>query len=98
MKFILINLLAMLKNLEDSTKKNVCEMSLISSEGKHFPIDNRHPKKSISYILRKEKVFKESNWLGPGNFILDLGCPKTIDSVELVNANKKFWSNKSTFL
>ena len=97
MKFILVNLLATLKNLNKNSRDDSdCIMSLVSKNNEHFPVNPLHPSQSFRTFFEKEGVFQDSYWQGPGNFILDLGCYQVIHTIELVNANNNYWKNKST--
>ena len=84
MRFILFNLLNILKFKEPCTE----DESLMYEIGKKLPVQ----------IISRErwfKVFSDENWLGPGIFILDLGCEKKVKQIEIINAHKDVWDDCS---
>ena len=75
MKFLLLNLMTLLKNLrhdQSNTSDKNCTTFLIASEEEKLPVKELS---TNSWIL----AFENTNWLGPGTFELDFGCEKKIN-------------------
>ena len=101
MQYIVINLLSLLKNAEihkdagddvSGNKSVVCgtdtTVSVASGD-----VDTKQPTFKVENLLTTapDDESKGLYWLGPeekpGNFILDLGCEKRVNLVELVNTH-----------
>ena len=82
MKFLLLNLVTLLQKLRDNKYGSDCETNLIN-ETSSSPVKDIHPTK-----------WKEL--FDTGSFTLDLGCGKAVNTFKLLNAQKDFWTNRST--
>ena len=83
MKFLLLNLVTLLQKLRDNKYGSDCETNLINNETSSTPVKDMLPTKW-------KEVFDT------GSFTLDLGCGKAVNTFKLLNAQKDFWTNRST--